>query len=302
VQSHRFVANGLEQHVLEWSAAHASRVVVLVHGYMDAAGTWDLVAPALVSAGFRVLAPDMRGFGDGPRVPPGGYYHFADYIADLAEEIDALAEGQPIDLVGHSMGGTIATYYAGAFEGRVQRLATLEGLGPPDNSFDVAPDRMRRWIDDVRLLRARPTVQRTVGTREDAFRRLVLNHPGVSPDLLRDRMRHLVRELEDGRVAWKFDPLHKTISPTPFYARYFQAFAARVSCPVLHVGGGSTGFHPPDEDERLAAFRLLERVELEGAGHMLHWTRPDVLSDLLVRFFAGERVTTPPSIMPPASS
>src|SRR6185369_9450228 len=51
---------------------------------MDAAGTFDLIAPSLVDAGLRVLAPDMRGFGRGPRVPEGSYYYFADYIADVA--------------------------------------------------------------------------------------------------------------------------------------------------------------------------------------------------------------------------
>src|SRR5690349_21097831 len=93
----RLVANGLEQRVLEWESAELDhlgaergRTVFLVHGYMDAAGTWDRVAPALAAKGFRVLAPDMRGFGDGARVAKGSYYHFVDYVFDLAEIVDAL--------------------------------------------------------------------------------------------------------------------------------------------------------------------------------------------------------------------
>jgi pimeloyl-ACP methyl ester carboxylesterase len=54
---------------------------------------------------------------------------------------------------------------------------------------------------------------------------------------------------------------------------------------VLFVGGGPQGFHTEDEAERLAAFGDLEHVELDGAGHMVHWTRPAELADLVSGFF-----------------
>src|SRR4051794_668300 len=102
----RVHANELDHHVLEWEASGSRRstvrTVVLVHGYMDAGGTWDLVAPALAAKGFRVLAPDMRGFGDGARAPKGSYYPFVDYVFDLADLVDPLSPGEPIALVGHS--------------------------------------------------------------------------------------------------------------------------------------------------------------------------------------------------------
>lgn len=288
----RVPANGLEHRVLEWPAAAPANpsagasTVVLVHGYMDAAGTWDRVAPALADQGYRVLAPDMRGFGDGDRAPRGSYYHFADYIADLADVIEALAPNEPLALVGHSMGGTITTLYAGSFPENVVRLANLEGLGPPDNAWEVGPIRMRRWIEEVRGVRQRgePTPLR----REDARRRLITNHPRVPREVLDHRLPHLVREVQDEegatRVVWRYDPLHRTTSPVPFFAKLFVEFAKLVTCPVLFVSGGSTGFHVPDEEERLAAFAHVDRATIEGAGHMMHWTKPDELASLLVGF------------------
>ncbi|HVH46636.1 MAG TPA: alpha/beta hydrolase, partial [Labilithrix sp.] len=174
----RVEANGLKHRVLEWTspeAAHARPAppVVLVHGFMDAAGTWDLVAPTLAEQGYRVLAPDMRGFGEGDRAPRGSYYHFADYVADLAELVTALSPHDPVALVGHSMGGTITTLFAGAFPERVARLASLEGVGPPDNPWEVGPTRMRRWIEQLDAVRLRP--ERESLSREEAFRRLVLS-------------------------------------------------------------------------------------------------------------------------------
>lgn len=259
---------------------------MLVHGYMDAAGTWDRVAPALVAEGATVIAPDMRGFGDAPRAPCGSYYHFADYVFDLADVVDALSPERPVSLVGHSMGGTITTLFSGAFPERVARLAVLEGLGPPDNPFAAAPDRMRHWVEQVRRVRARSQDARGTPTftREEARRRLGLNHPHVAPEVLDHRLPHLVRDEGEGRVSFRHDPLHRTTSPMPFFARSFVEFAKRVTCPVLFVSGGPTGFHPPDEEERLAAFAELERAEIEDAGHMMHWTRPDEVARVLGAF------------------
>jgi len=253
---------------------------------MDAAGTWDRVAPGLAAAGHRVLAPDMRGFGLGPRVGEGSYYHFVDYVFDLADLVDALREDDaPVALVGHSMGGTITTLLAGAFPERVARLAILEGVGPPDNPFEVGPIRMRSWIEQVRKARARGDAGPTF-SRAEAMMRLSANHSGVAEDVLADRLQHLAAESADGRLSWHFDPLHRTVSPTPFFAKLFVEFARKVTCPVLFVSGGPTGFHPPDEEERLQAFASLARDELPGAGHMMHWTEPGPLAALLTRFLA----------------
>lgn len=275
----RISANGLEHHVLEWNGG--GRPLFLVHGYMDAAGTWDRVAPALAKAGHRVLAPDMRGFGDGARAPQGSYYHFADYVADLAELVEVVAPGEPVGLVGHSMGGTVATLYAGSFPERVARLANIEGLGPPDHPFDAGPSRMRSWIEQVRALGPKDRAM----TEGVAKQRLAANHPSVDASVLDSRFTHLVTELAPGRYVWKFDPLHRTTSPVPFFAKLFIEFAKLVTCPVLFVSGGEQGFHPPDEEERLAAFAHLERATIADAGHMVHWTRPAEIAARLARFF-----------------
>jgi pimeloyl-ACP methyl ester carboxylesterase len=289
-RSIRVVANGLPQHVLEWAPPSHDAVVVLVHGFMDAAATFDLIAPQLAGARLRVLAADMRGFGDGPRVPDGAYYHFPDYFADLAAILDhpeiglATSSERPIYLVGHSMGGTIATLLAGTFPERFTKLALLEGVGPPDNAFDMAPVRARTWLEQIRApQKSRPTL-----SLADAEKRLSKNHPGVEASVIQSRVRHLVRDVGGGNVEWKFDPLHKTISPMPFYANAYIAFAKRFTSPVLALSGGTNGFHVPDEDERLAAFAKLTRITIDGAGHMMHWTRPADVAESLIAFWRAD--------------
>jgi pimeloyl-ACP methyl ester carboxylesterase len=273
-------ANGLSHRVLHWGTG-VGTPMVLVHGFMDAAGTWDLVAEALVAGGRRVIAMDLRGFGHAPRAPAGSYYHFPDYVPDLAGVLDAVAP-EPVDLVGHSMGGAIATYYAGAFPERIRRLAVLEGLGPPEVPFSTAPARMRQWVLDVRAVHAKAASRPM--TFDEALARLRVGHPAVPDAVLRTRLPYLVRR-EGELFVWAFDPLHRTAGPSPFQAAYFRALAAGVTKPVLAVSGGSTGFHPIDEEERLAAFAHLRRATVEGAGHMMHWTEPQALARELLAFF-----------------
>jgi pimeloyl-ACP methyl ester carboxylesterase len=289
-ESLRVRANGLEHHVLEWQAERGGDpkadgvTVLLLHGYMDAAATWDLVAPGLTGHGFRVLAPDLRGYGDGARVPPGGYYYFQDYVFDVADLVEQLVpRAEPLFVVGHSMGGTVANLFAGTFPERVTRLALLEGAGPPDNAQDVGPARMRAWIDEVRATRARPP-RRMQGT-DEAMRRLAGNHPRVDRAVLERRLNALAQPLPEGGLVWKADPLHTTRSPMPFFAENWKAFARRVTCPVLFVSEGSLGWHPPDEEARVASFAVLERAEIPEAGHAMHWTEPAKLTRLLLRFF-----------------
>jgi pimeloyl-ACP methyl ester carboxylesterase len=282
-QSRDVHAGGLTHHVLEWATPDAVATVLLIHGFMDAAATWDLVASRLATKGLRVLAPDMRGFGDGPRLPAGCYYYFPDYVRDVSDLVDALVPpGSPLVVVGHSMGGNIATLYAGTFPDRPTRLVVVEGAGPPDTDHAHVPDRMRRWIDEVRTVQARG--ERVMASREDAMRRLVGNHPRVDRDILLTRLDALLRELPDGHVAWKADPLHATHSPTPFFVETFKEFVRRVECPALFVSGGPLGWHPPDEDARLTCFRSLSRMEIADAGHMMHWTRPEELARAILDF------------------
>ena len=271
---------GLELHTLTWepdaSATRTGVTVLLVHGFADAAGTWDLVAPTLAAAGHVVVAYDQRGFGRSSWVGAGGYYHFFDYVSDLAAIVRELAPAR-LALVGHSMGGTVASLWAGARPGLLHRLALLEGLGPPDSDPRYAPDRATKWLDDLRAVSA----GRGYATLSEARERLALQHPGLDASLLASRVEHLVVERE-GRLHWRMDPLHRTMAPVPFYAEAYRAFAARVTCPTLLVSGGPDGFHPEDEASRARAFAGAVAHDLAGAGHMMHWTRPADVARLLL--------------------
>ncbi len=270
---HRFVANG---------APATGSTVLLLHGFLDAGKSWDLVAGPLARAGHEVLAPDLRGFGECDRVGVGGYYHFPDYVADVDALVRSLAPSRLI-LAGHSMGGTIACLYAGSRPERVARLALLEGLGPPSMPTEMSLFRMRTWLDDLAAERA----PKPLASVDDALRRLQQNHPHVALDVLCSRVPHLTVRRADGTLAWAFDPLHRTTSPTPFQLPHFACFLREIRCPVLVFGGGENGYQPMDLEERLAALPSpASRVELPNAGHMMHWTEPEAVAAALLELAA----------------
>lgn len=257
--------------------------LLLLHGFLDAGSTWDLTAGLLARAGHEVLAPDLRGFGKSEWVGAGGYYHFADYVADVASLVDQI-NPERLGVVGHSMGGTIAALYAAMDGDRIERLALLEGIGPPAMDVSEGPKRMARWLNDLRRIER---VGKPLASMEDAIGRLAANNPMVPAPVLESRARLLTQLDERGRLVWCYDPLHRTTSPTPFRVEEFCAYLRLIKRPTLFISGGPAGFHPQDEGERVACIPDVSRVELPNAGHMMHWTEPAALSRALLEFFGA---------------
>ena len=105
--------DGLTLHLREWPLAHAMGTVLIVHGLGEHIGRYAHVAAQLNAWGWRVAGHDHRGHGAsaGPR---GGLADADDLLRDLAQVIDAQRAAhpdQPLLLLGHSMGGTVAARF-----------------------------------------------------------------------------------------------------------------------------------------------------------------------------------------------
>jgi pimeloyl-ACP methyl ester carboxylesterase len=120
-----FATGGLTFAVTEVPAAEGSgQIAILLHGFPQDRHCWDVVAAALAAAGYRVLAPDQRGYSPGAR--PAGRSAYS--LARLAGDVLALADAADADrfhLVGHDLGASVAWYLAAHHPDRLRSLTCL---------------------------------------------------------------------------------------------------------------------------------------------------------------------------------
>jgi pimeloyl-ACP methyl ester carboxylesterase len=280
---HTVDVRGLEIHWVEWGEA-GDEPLILVHGFRDHCRSWDFFVNELrdIWPEAWVLAPDCRGHGDSGWVGVGGYYHFFDYLMDLDSLVRSLGV-RSVKLVGHSMGGTMAALYAGTYPTRVSKLALVEGLGPPGLAFDDAPDRTLRWLEGVHRLEEAQIIE--YASIDDGARRLQKTDPPLDEARATYLARHAMRPTGTGTWRWKFDPLHRTTSPQPFYLEQFAAFLARISCPTLVVQGSESGHRiRGDLAARSNLLKNTSLVTIPGAGHWVQQDNPTALAKVLTPF------------------
>jgi pimeloyl-ACP methyl ester carboxylesterase len=283
---HSFIdAQGLQIHYLEWGHSDGEPLI-LVHGYLDLADSWRAFVAALETGqpNLRVIAPDCRGHGDSGWIGAGGYYHFPDYVFDL----DCVVRAHSLDsftLIGHSMGGTISLLYAGTFPERVKKLVLIEGIGPIGMTFSDAPLKMEKWITELHE-RGRPNFREYTSLAAGASQ-LRQTNPRLSENTALEIARAAMKQNDRGKWIWKFDPLHRTTAPQPFYTAQALEFLRRIQCPVLLIDGEqSRQTRRTDKQERYEAIANHQCVTINGAGHMVHQDNPDQLADVVRDFIS----------------
>jgi pimeloyl-ACP methyl ester carboxylesterase len=278
---------GLRLHYLEWGNPTAEPLV-LVHGFLDQAHSWKRFVAALQEKNPKplwIIAPDCRGHGDSDWVGAGGYYHFPDYVRDLDAIIQQLG-AKTIRLIGHSMGGTISLLYSGTFPARVSKLVLIEGIGPVGMNFAEAPMRMEKWIGEIQQ-RGRNHF-REYSSVEAGARQLQQTNPRLDDELALDLARSGMKPSSNGKWIWKFDPLHRTTSPQPFYSAQAIEFLRRIECRVLIIDGKeSRHTERPDKKRRLEVLRTKYFAEIENAGHMVHQDNPRALAQVVLEFLSS---------------
>lgn len=106
------------------------RTVVLLHGKNFCAATWEGTIDVLTKAGYRVIAPDQIGFCKSSK-PDRYQYSFHQLAANTAALLDSLHVDRHL-IIGHSMGGMLATRYALLYPQRVERLVLVNPIGLED--------------------------------------------------------------------------------------------------------------------------------------------------------------------------
>jgi pimeloyl-ACP methyl ester carboxylesterase len=279
--AHREVlANGLRHHLLEWDGGGRTTLLCL-HGFLDMAWGFAPVAPALADAGYHVVAPDLRGHGDTEWVGRGGYYHFLDYLPDVADLADSVTRDDLV-VVGHSMGASIAALFAGVFPERPRAVVAMEGMRLPEQPEEDLPRRAADWIHGVR--RARQRGPRVFPDVDACAARIRQFDPLCPPDVALFLAEHGTTPVPGG-CAFKHDPVHVTRGPYPFRLEQWTRYWRAIRCPVLLVEGQRTELPPPpDMAERVACLRDARTRVVPRAGHMMMRHEPAAVAGEILAF------------------
>ena len=240
--------------------------ILALHGWLDNALSWRPVSHFLQDVDLVCL--DFPGHGESPPRPPAARYHFDDYVFDVLGALDALG-WESAHLLGHSLGGAVASVTAAACPQRVLSLSVIEGLGPLTASSDRTAE---AWRKAIRISRQRP--KRVHADRDSAVEARVRNS-----DLPRDCADQLAeRGLENVEEGWQWR--HDLRLTWPSTQRYTEPqvldLLAAIEAPVLCVlATPRSRILPPGlMERRAAAVRTLALAEYPG-GHHVHMQQPE---------------------------
>ena len=284
-REHYFIHDGLKLHYWEWGD-RKEETVIFIHGVRDQGRSWEHLISALTARGFPVkhaAAIDLRGHGDSEWPQTGRGYQHEDFLADLAGLLRHL-DKDSFTIIGHSLGGSMALLYAGAFPDTVKRLVLLESLGPFARSDDEVPDIIAERLKE----RDYVEIPFPHSSLEAAAKSLQKRFPLI-PDKAALHMALYGTKKRGENFLWKHDPVLRYRTTTALSEGQIEAFIRRIQCPILFIYGAESEFMKSIRGPRIKLFKNAQIIGIEGAGHHVPHEKPEELANVIVPFLlAGD--------------
>lgn len=287
----------LNYHVLTWGDPAPGKLpLVLVHGWMDVAASWQFVVDAFKADPY-VIAPDWRGYGLTTGHPVDNYW-IPDYLADLDFLLDHYSPGAPVNLVGHSLGGNVAMLYAGTRPDRVRRLVNLEGFGMAATRPSMAPRRLAKWMDELKAFHRGEMALKPYTSAAGVAARLMKTNARLSQDKADWLAQHWAAQADDGQWRILGDAAHKITNANLYQvAEVLETFKA-ITAPTLAVETSHDSLSQwwqgkytlAEYHERLQSVPDARIAVVQDAGHMLHHDQPEAVAGLIEAFIAAQPV------------
>ena len=281
----------LQYHVRVWGTPAPDKTpLVLLHGWMDVAASYQFVVDALHHDHY-IIAPDWRGFGLTATTEADNFW-FPDYLADLDFLLDHYVPDGPIHLVGHSMGGNVAMLYAGIRPERIRRLVNLEGFGMPATRPSQAAGRYASWMDSLKKLHQGEMDLKAYDSVDGVAQRLMKTNARLSADKAHWLARHWAQETVQGQWRILGQAAHKMPHAMLYRLDEVQALYGAITAPTLMVEAADDSlglwfkgkFTLEEHHERVKVVAQLKTVQVADAGHMVHHDQPQLVANLIDEF------------------
>ncbi|WP_416308102.1 alpha/beta fold hydrolase [Neptunicella sp. SCSIO 80796] len=252
-------------------------LVVALHGWLDNAASFIPLAPFLTD--YHLIALDMAGHGLSQHRSPDANYHLVDWVQDLHQLLE-LNQWSEVILLGHSLGGIVASMYASCFPERVSKLVVMESFGPLSKEVESSPQQLRDSIVSRLEVDSKPA-------RHPATLRQAVQARKVAGDVSTEAARLLVsRNLDDssGELRWRTDRRLRTISSMRVTEDQAKAFMHAIKAPMLVILG-QNGFEKlkVNFQHRQQWVTNLTSCTCPG-GHHLHMEHPFAVGEKIVQF------------------
>lgn len=289
-------SGNIDLSVLDYGEPNDTRQsVLLLHGMRDhALGMLSVIRG--LSKHYRVVSFDLRGHGKSEN---NGVYPMIQFVADARAVVKQLALENPV-VIGHSLGGHIASRYAAAFSQEVSKLVLLDGMGPPGSMVGDAESNRQRMLMSLDICSKVGSAARSMVDLDEAISRLKRNNPKLAPDMLKIIAQEGIEPHPEGGVQWNFDPAVQMIWST-FSSNDTEQMCELITCPTLIVTGENSldywsqmndsyrdqaAFYESELRRRLSLFVNATGAVIPDAGHMLHYDQPDAVNEVLLKFLA----------------
>lgn len=261
---------------------HGGTPVLALHGWLDNAASFVPMAPHL--PGIDLVALDLPGHGASAHLPPSAEYSPVVLARAALAAADALGWSR-FTLLGHSLGGAVATVLAAAAPARIARLALIEALG------GLVEDEARTA---QRLRDAFAAASEPAGTRRRLFPdpatavRARLQAGGLSEAAAWLIVERGLAPVGDGGFAWRSDARLTRPTAVRMTEAQMRNLVTSIKCPVrlVHAIPAFEYFPADVRDARVACLRDVTVVGLAG-GHHLHMEQPEAVASALAAFLAG---------------
>ncbi len=280
------VVDGVRLHYQEFGAPEAP-VLLLIHGYCSSGYTWKDVVEPLAAAGYRVIAPDLKGFGFSEK-PADRRYHVQDHAQLVIGLLDRLGI-ETATFVGNSFGGAVSLACALMWASRVSGLVLI------DAAYNDAPLRQYPFSLYARIARtwlvgeaAVPLLMATRRTSEALLRGFFHNQQVVTQERITAYFRPL-RTVEGQRAA--------LTTARQWDLNWIEQELGSITVPVLIIWGEFDRSIPVALGVRLRA-RLpqAEFVVIPDCGHIPAEERPEETAVFILDFCRRQLARSKPSL------
>jgi len=260
----RFDLPGLSLAAEIWGSP-GERPVIASHGWLDNAGSFDLLAPLL--PGCEIVALDLAGHGFSDARSADSAYNLWQDAGDLLDVANAMG-WERVTLLGHSRGAGISMLFAGTFPERVDKLVLLEGGLPLTAEAGEAPAGLAQALLESRALRDKSG--RVFRERATAIAERAGGFSKVTVEAAELLARRSLREVPGGGFQWHADQRLKAQSELRMTPDHVRVFARRVTAPVLLLFAEKSPFvDRPLYRELPSLFADVEVGHVPG-GHHFH--------------------------------